>query len=117
MNILEKLNILLSSLEIPIETGLFSNPPPDQYIVITPLTDDYKLFADNLPQNEVQAARLSLFCIGNFLKIKNQIVSLVLDADITITDRRYIGREDDTGYHHYSIDVESNCLVDLTQTI
>ena len=23
----------------------------------------------------------------------------------TITDRRYIGHEDDTGYHHYAIDV------------
>ena len=24
---------------------------------------------------------------------------------MTITDRRYIGHEDDTGYHHYAIDV------------
>ena len=25
--------------------------------------------------------------------------------DFTITDRRYIGHEDDTGFHHYAIDV------------
>lgn len=29
----------------------------------------------------------------------------VLNADMTITDRRYIGFETDTGYHHYAIDV------------
>lgn len=29
----------------------------------------------------------------------------VLNADMTITDRRYIGFETDTCYHHYAIDV------------
>ena len=28
-----------------------------------------------------------------------------MNADITITDRRYIAHEDDTGYHHFAIDV------------
>lgn len=37
--------------------------------------------------------------------MKNQIVRALLAADITITDRRYVGHEDDTGYHHYAIDV------------
>jgi ribose 5-phosphate isomerase RpiB len=36
---------------------------------------------------------------------KNQIVSLLLQADFTITDRRYIGFEEDTSYHHFAIDV------------
>ena len=34
--------------------------------------------------------------------------SAILAAGITITDRRYIGHEDDTGYHHYAIDVAKN---------
>ena len=29
----------------------------------------------------------------------------VLGADFYITDRRYIGFETETGYHHYAIDV------------
>jgi len=30
---------------------------------------------------------------------------MLLQADFVITDRRYIGYEYDTGYHHYAIDV------------
>ena len=26
-------------------------------------------------------------------------------ADLTITERRYVGHDDDTGYHNYAIDV------------
>lgn len=37
--------------------------------------------------------------------MKNKIICVVLNAEMTITDRRYIGHEDDTGYHHYAIDV------------
>ena len=36
---------------------------------------------------------------------KNEIARLLLQARFTITDRRYIGYEDDTGYHHYAIDI------------
>ena len=41
----------------------------------------------------------------NYTAIKNTIVRALLNADITITDRRYIAHEDDTGYHHFAIDV------------
>lgn len=37
--------------------------------------------------------------------LKNQLVGLLLQADFTITDRRYLGYEYDTAYHHYVIDV------------
>ena len=33
-----------------------------------------------------------------------EIEKALLEAGITITDRRYIGHEDDTGYHHFAID-------------
>lgn len=45
---------------------------------------------------------------GAYTVIKNEIVRVLLSANITITDRRYIGYEDDTGYHHYAIDVVNN---------
>ena len=48
---------------------------------------------------------MSLFCKENYTKIKNRLVKTTLNADMTITDRRYIGFETDTGYHHYAIDV------------
>ena len=105
MSILIELNSLLGVLGIPVETGVFSGVPPDEYLVITPLADTFEVFADNRPRHEVQEARLSLCAKGNYMTLKNQLVKALLDADFAITDRRYIGHEDDTGYHHYAIDV------------
>lgn len=61
--------------------------------------------ADNMPIYEIQEARLSFFKKSGYTKQKNRIVRALLDAGITITARWYIGHEDDTGYHHYAIDV------------
>lgn len=107
MSLLSELNTLLSPF-ISVETGVFSDAPPDRYLVMTPLVDTFEVHADNRPQAEVQEVRLSLFDKGSYTSIKNKIVRLLFDADITITDRRYIGREDDTGYHHFAIDVAKN---------
>lgn len=74
-------------------------------MVITPLADTYELHADNLPNYETEEARLSLFSKGNYLKRKNELARSLLKSDFTITDRRYIGYENDTSYHHYAIDV------------
>lgn len=102
--ILEELKEILSPV-IPVETGVFSSVAPERYVVLTPLSDEYALHADDRPSYDVQAVRVSLYDKGNYIKIKNTLVSLLLSADMTITDRRYIGHEDDTGYHHYAIDV------------
>lgn len=105
MSLLEDLNTCLLPLEIPIETGVFSESPPDEYLVITPLVDSFGLHADNAPLYDVQEARLSLFTKGSYTKRKNAIIRALLGADFYISDRRYIGHEDDTGFHHYAIDV------------
>ena len=104
MSLLETLHTLLSPL-LPIETGTFSETPPACYLVLTPLLDSFQLYADNQPQHEIQEVRLSLFDQGNYNTIRNQIIHALLQAEITITDRRYIGYEADTGYHHFVIDV------------
>ena len=107
MSFLSELTALISPL-MPVETGVFSETAPDRYAVITPMVDTFELYTDDKPRHEIQEARLSLFDKGNYTAIKNQIVSNLIDADFTITDRRYIGHEDDTGYHHYAIDVAKN---------
>ena len=107
MSLLSELNMLLKPI-VPIETGVFSDTPPNRYLVITPLSDTFELYADNVPNHEIQEARLSLFDKGSYTAIKNKIVRALLNADFTITDRRYVGHEDDTGYHHYAIDVAKN---------
>ena len=56
------------------------------------------------PRSKLEA-RLSLFTKGSYTKLKNDLVRALLGADFYITDRRYIGFETETGYHHYAIDV------------
>lgn len=105
MSLLSELDTLLSDCGIPVETGVFSDKAPDAYLVITPLTETFELHADNAPGCETQEARLSLYSKGSYTKAKNAIVRTLLGADFYITDRRYIGFEAETGYHHYAIDV------------
>lgn len=104
MSILTELNTLLFPL-VSVETGVFSDAPPDSYAVLTPLTDTFDLFTDDKPRHETQEVRISLFNQGNYLSLKNQITHTLLQADFTITERRYLGHEDTTGFHHYAIDV------------
>ena len=104
MSILTDLNAVCSELDIPVETGIFSDEAPDTYIVITPLSDTFDLHADNAPGVDVQEARLSLYAKGSYTALKNRLVRLLLRNDITITGRMYNGYETDTGYHHYTVD-------------
>ena len=105
MSLLSELKIVIEAVGLPVETGVFSDEPPDEYVVVTPLADTYELHADNAPGYETQEARLSLFTKGNYLKRKGQLSAALLAADFVITDRRYIAHEDDTDFHHYAIDV------------
>lgn len=105
MSILSELNALFETINIPVETGVFSGVPPDEYLVLTPLSDAFAVFGDNKPLADINEVRISLFSKNNYLQRKNQLVRILLQADCVITDRRYIGHEDDTGYHHYAIDV------------
>lgn len=105
MSLLSELNSIAKDMKLSVETGVFSETPPDTYIVLTPITDSFELLADNEPNAEIQEVRVSIFCKGNYNTLKNKLTREYLKNDITITDRRYIGHEDDTGYYHYAIDV------------
>lgn len=104
MSLLSELKSIAEELNIKVETGVFSDTPPDEYIVLTPLADSFEMHCDNLPKYEIQEVRISIFSKGNYTVLKYKLVTAILKADITITDRRYIGHEDDTGYHHYAVD-------------
>ncbi len=41
---------------------------------------------------------------GSYTTLKKAIVRALLQADINITARQYIGYETDTGYFHYNVD-------------
>ena len=105
MSLLAELNALAEGIGIPVETGVFTGTAPDEYLILTPLADSFTLHADNRPQFDVQEVRISLYARGSYMERKDQIVRALLAVGIGITDRRYVSREDDTGYFHYAIDV------------
>ena len=101
---LEELNTIVESAGLPVETGVFSTTAPDEYVVITPISEHFELFSDNAPGMNIEEARLSLFSKGNYGAKKRQLVRLLLSAGFLVSERRYIGLEEDTGYHHFAID-------------
>ena len=105
MSMLEELNMIVESAGLPVETGVFSKAAPDEYVVITPISDHFALFSDDAPSMNIEEARLSLFSKRNYTQKKDLLVRILLTAGFTVSDRRYIGHEADTGYHQYSIDI------------
>ncbi len=61
MSLLSEIKAVVNGLPACGKTGVFSDEPPGEYVVVTPLADTYELHADNLPGYETQEARLSLF--------------------------------------------------------
>lgn len=106
--LLENLSHIAKQLGLAYAVSCYTDSPaPDTYLVFTPLTDSFEIFADNTPGVEIEEARISLFTKTNYLGLRNQLTRALIDAGLTVTARRYIGYEADTGFHHYSIDVSS----------
>ena len=71
MSLLSELNTIISPL-VPLETGVFSDPAPDKYAVITPIVDTFELYTDDKPRHEIQEARISLFDKGSYTALKSR---------------------------------------------
>jgi hypothetical protein len=84
MSILSELNTLLTPV-LTVETGVFSGIPPDEYLVLTPMTDTFNLFGDDKPLIDTSEVRISLFSKDNYQQKKRQITTALLDAGFTIT--------------------------------
>ena len=105
MSMLEELNMIVTSAGLPVETGVFSTVAPDEYVVITPISEHFELYSDNAPGMNIEEARLSLFSKGNYGSKKDLLVRMLLSAGFLVTERRYGGYEQETDYHLYSLDV------------
>ena len=106
MNITADLDALITSQGLPVETGVFSGKAPEEYVIVTPLGDAFALHCDNRPTYETQEARLSLYSKKDYQAAKRRLTKALLLAGFTVTLRQYLGREDDTGYFHYTIDAQ-----------
>ncbi|GAX48486.1 hypothetical protein [Pseudolactococcus reticulitermitis] len=105
MSILSELDTLLDDLSIPVAIGVFSDVPPNEYCVLTPLADVFEVFCDNAPLFDTHEVRLSLFSRGNYLLTKEKITTALLEAEFTIINRLFVDYENNTGYYHIAIDV------------
>ncbi len=104
MSFLSDIQTALAPLGVPIETGHFTQEAPDAYLVVVPMIEQTAYFADNKPQVDVEEARIALYVKGNYQQLKKQVINALSGAGFTITERRYIGYEPESGYHHYSVD-------------
>ena len=105
MSMLEELNTIVESAGLPVETGVFTGTAPDAYVVITSISEHFELYCDDYPGLNIEETRLSLFSKGNYNQKKDLLVRMLLTAGFLVTERRYIGYEEDTKYHHAAIDV------------
>ncbi|MBQ8836279.1 MAG: hypothetical protein IJ002_02065 [Clostridia bacterium] len=105
MSLLKDLMDIVSR-HLPTETAIYNSTAETDYAVLTPLSDTFGFHSDNRPNYDVQAVQISMYTKGNYRIVKNQIIRDLLNADITITGRRFIGYESDTGFYHYAIEVE-----------
>lgn len=108
MSLLSELSAIAKKLKVPAQTAVYSGKAPEEYLVFTPLYDSFELHADNKPGIDVQEVRISLFSKNNYNRAASRLVKALLDSDITITARKYVGHEDDTGYNHYAVDTAKN---------
>ena len=115
MSLLSDLKTIITSLDIPVETGVFSEKAPDEYIVLVPIIDEFADHADNKPHSEVQSVRISMYTKNSYTAMKSRVVNAILKTDIVLTDGQYIGFEENTKYHHYNLDVENVYKIEMEE--
>lgn len=61
MSLLAEIKSIAEKLNIKVETGAFSDKVPDEYIVLTPISDGFDMHCDNMPTFDRQEVRISIF--------------------------------------------------------
>lgn len=102
---LEPMKLKVTVSEHPVNDEEGKPQKPDAFLVIIPGMDDFPVCADDRPIVETEEVELALYCKGNYLKMRDEITTRLLDADITITSRKYMEFERKTKYHHYIFEV------------
>ena len=105
MSLLDQIISMLNTLGIPHEVGRFSDNPPDVFICIVPLVDDFAISGDDAPLHEAHHVRLSLHCTVDYGPTAKRVVAAALDAGMAISGRHYVEFDKETATHHYAIDV------------
>ena len=105
MSLLEDLGTSLDRLKIVFGVGEYPEKPPDTFVVLIPILDEFPVMGDGIPLDDLQHVRISIFCQGDYKPEAKRVTRVVTAADMCVTGRGYAGFERDTGYHNYVIDV------------
>ena len=92
----------------------------DQTILMKAIIERYEILKRtktyrsemNIAEALAEEFLVSRSTVYNYLSLKNRIAAVLFAMDFTITEHRYIGREDDSGYFHYVIDVSKYYLTE-----
>lgn len=93
MSLLAEIKSIAEGLNIKVETGVFSDTPPDEYIVLTPLADSFDMHCDNMPTFDRQEVRISIFSKGNYSVLKYSIVTALFKVIFQLLTAVYRLRE------------------------
>ena len=104
MSMTSDLYTILTALSIPAQIGDYqaAGALPDTYAVILPLYDNYQA-ADDAPDVDVESASVELYTKGDWHSAIKSIKTQALAKGMCISESRYITRETDTRYFHYSV--------------
>ena len=104
--IISDLVTALTSLQIAVQVGDFKGSSlPDTFVVIIPLFNSFES-ADDLPDFDVQQAATEIYTKGDWRSTVNSICGECISRGLLVHERRYIGRNEETGYFQYSITFE-----------
>lgn len=105
--IIDDILSILTELSVPAQVGDYQTTGnyPSVYAVILPLYDTFEA-ADNLPDVELQTASVELYSAGDWREKAKAIKDKALLSGLTVTDSRFIMRDTDTRYFHYTISLE-----------
>lgn len=108
MSLLADIKTIMTNINLPCQVGAYkTTPAPDRYAVIVPMNTSLE-YADNEPQDEIQSIRIIVYSKGSYTSLVKSLCNAIANAEISISEQRYIAHDDSTDLYQYAIDVENN---------
>lgn len=101
MTLNERIITALAPLDISVTVTEHTPDGAERFCVIIPEQDGFECCGDDRPISGTEQVELALYCQGNYLAYRDEVLKLLVGAGITVASGRYLGFEEDTKYHHY----------------
>lgn len=105
MTLNELINTALAPLKVSVTVVEHIPDDAERFCVIIPASDNFECCGDDRPLSGTEGAELALYCKGNYLAFRDEVLKLLVGAGITVTGGRYLEYEENTEYHHYIYEI------------